>query len=90
MVRPGLATTAAPALSPFVVGHADYDGVRNIVVREQPLFDFGGRYVLAAPDDDVVRPPADEQVTRLIQVSLIARVEEPILIEDRADAGELS
>ena len=62
-------------LAPLLVGHADHAGLDDVGVLVEDRLDLLGRDVLAAADDLVAGPPAEEQVAVLVEVPEVAGVD---------------
>src|SRR4051794_19127270 len=60
------------ALALDVVREANHGGLRNLLVRHQRAFDFGGTHAVAGDVDDVVDAPGDPVITVGIAPAAVA------------------
>jgi len=74
-------------LAPLRVLGADHRNVVHVGVFDQHVLEFGRCDVLAAADDGVVGPTADEQKPLLVNGGHILGREPALFVEDRTDAG---
>src|SRR3546814_1034439 len=65
-------------LAPPLVGHADDRRLANGRVPRDDALDFGGVDILAAADDHVLDPVADEEIALGVEIAGVARQEEAI------------
>ena len=73
------------ALPPFVVRHADDSHIKDIGVAQKNLLDFGRRNVLTPANDGVVDTSRDEEISLLVEISLVAGVEESTVVDGATD-----
>src|SRR3546814_13860483 len=64
--------------SPPLVGHAYHRGLANGRVHRDDARVCGGVYILAAADDHVLYPVADEEIALGVEIAGVARQEEAI------------
>src|SRR5207248_6164801 len=64
-------------LTQHLVGHADYRRLENGSVLEEGVLDIGGVDVVAAPDDDLLRPADDVEIAVLVEPAEITGMEPP-------------
>ena len=65
-------------LAPLGVGHADHRRLQHSGVSVQHVLDLGGSYVQPAPDDEVLHPVDDVDVSLLIDLGHVPTVHPPV------------
>src|SRR3546814_19161931 len=68
------ANNGVHAFAPAGIGHPDHRAVEDGGMRAERIFDFGREDILAARDDHVLEPVADEQKAIIVHMPEIARL----------------